>query len=57
MHHRDLNRVFNWTFICGSVESLDDDGMAYIRVADDCLLMAQSVIGELSKDAQIKISL
>lgn len=37
------------TIIVGTVESIDDDGMAYIRLSVDCLIMVESVPGELSQ--------
>ena len=32
----------------GFVESLDSDGMAYFRLADDCLVMIESEVGSIS---------
>lgn len=45
------------TIIIGKVESLDDDGMAYIRLSDDCLIMVESVHGELAQGVRVKIRL
>lgn len=45
------------TIIVGTVESIDEDGMAYLRLTEDCLIMAESVLGELTEGMRVKITL
>jgi len=45
------------SIIIGTIESVDDDGMVYVRIAEDCLIMAESVIGELAEGDKVKITL
>ncbi|HEX5244001.1 MAG TPA: hypothetical protein VFW23_12120, partial [Tepidisphaeraceae bacterium] len=37
-----LERVGSKTHLIATVESLDEDGMAYLRLAPDCILMVES---------------
>lgn len=39
----------------GMVESLDDDGLLYFRLGDDCLMMVDSAPGEFSIGDWIRI--
>jgi hypothetical protein len=40
----------------GSVESIDDDGLAYVRLSDDCLLMIETA-GAFSAGEALRIIL
>lgn len=41
----------------GVVESVDDDGMTYFRLADDCLIMIESKKGSISSGEWLNVRL
>jgi len=43
------------TRVIGMVDSIDEDGMVYLRLADDCLIMIESSIGTFAESDWITL--
>jgi hypothetical protein len=43
------------TVLIGYVESVDEDGMVYFRVAEDCLLMVEAAVGVVSEGEWLRL--
>lgn len=47
----------NFTFINGKIESIDEDGMVYLRLAQDCLIMIESVNSKINQGDWIGLNI
>lgn len=45
----------DWVTLHATVEGVDDDGVAYLRLARDCLIMVETV-GEISAGKAIRVT-
>ena len=52
-----LERVGSKTRLTAEVEGLDEDGMAYLRVASDCILMVESEGQSIHPGVMVSIDL
>lgn len=47
----------NSVILTGMIDSLDNDGMAYLRLSDDCLIMLESDTTILSTGERVRLKL
>lgn len=52
-----LARVGEDTVVCAKVDSVDDDGMAYLRLHASCLVMSESDLTPAEKNSSVVFTL